>query len=112
MFLNSKQWFKQAVTVFLVGLILGLLVIAPSPVDAQTPTEDGLQRGRNADAARYTALAEFYGVQRGLDASAARYTAMAAHYGAIDVGLQRGLQADAARYTALAEYYMPSLTMR
>jgi hypothetical protein len=115
MFSNSfagKRWFTQAVTMLVVGFILGFLVMAPSVAEAQGPAEDGLQRGYNADAARYTALAEFYGVQRGLDASAARYTALAAHYGAIDVGLQRALQADAARYNALAEYYVPSLTMR
>ena len=113
MFSNSfagKRWFTQAVTMLVVGFILGFLVMAPSVVEAQGPADDGLQRGYNADAARYTALAEFYGVQRGLDATAARYMALAAHY--TDASLQRGLQADAARYNALAEYYTPSLTMR
>ena len=107
---DGKRRLTQVVTLLVVGFILGLLVMAPSPVEAQGPADNGLQRGYNADAARYTALAEFYGVQRGLDATAARYTALAAH--CTDAGLERGLQADAARYNALADYYAPSLTMR
>ena len=108
MFADSK-WFKQ---VMMVGFVLGLLVATLSPVEAQDPMDNGLQHGHRADAARYTALAEYYGIQRGLDATAARYAAMAVHYGAIDAGLQRGQHADAARYNALAEYYAPLLTMR
>jgi hypothetical protein len=110
--LGTKRWFKQVMMMIAVGFILGLMVVTPVSVEAQTSAEDGLQRGHDATAARYTALAEFYGVQQGLDATAARYTAMAAHYGAVDDGLQRGLQADAARYNALADYYAPLLTMR
>jgi hypothetical protein len=110
--LGAKRWFPQVVTVMVIGFILGLLMIAPSPVEAQGSVDDDLQRGHNATAARYTALAEYYAVQRGLDATAIRYNALAVHYGAIDAGLQCGLQADAARYNALADYYAPLLTMR
>jgi hypothetical protein len=44
-----------------------------------------LQRGIEASAARYVALAARHvaksdGIQRGIDASAARYSAMGAHY--------------------------------
>lgn len=44
--------------------------------------------------------------QRSLDADAARYTAMAEFYNAETSSIQRGLDADAARYTAMAKYYM------
>jgi hypothetical protein len=113
-----KRWFKRflvAVGILAVGLIVGILVITPPPAETQsaavvTENEDSIQRGIDASAARYTAMAKYYavkddGIQRGIDASAARYTAMAKYYAVKDDGLQRGIDASAARYTAMAEYY-------
>ncbi len=89
----SSQVFKRfSVTMMMlaVGLSVGSLLIAPLPAQAQpaaalTENEDSVQRGVDASAARYTALAAHYAVgnddvQRGVDASAARYTALAEHY--------------------------------
>ncbi len=58
--------------------------------------------------ARWTALGEPLrekdaAAQRGIDASAARYTALADdYYAAKNEDIQQGIDADAARYTALA----------
>jgi len=113
-----KRWFKRfsvAVGILAVGLILGSFVVTVPPAETQsaavvTENEDSLQRGIDASAARYTAMAASYaaendGLQRGIDASAARYTAMAASYAAENEGLQRGIDASAARYTAMAASY-------
>jgi 23S rRNA maturation mini-RNase III len=115
-----KRWFKRfliVIAILAVGLILSILVITPAPAETQSAAVfvenvDSLQRGRDADAARYNAMAEYYaakeaaGLQRGREADAARYTAMAEYYAAKEAaGLQRGREADAARYTAMAEYY-------
>jgi type II secretory pathway component PulM len=88
-----KRWFKRvlvAVGILAVGWILGSFVVTPPSAETQsaaaiTENEDSLQRGIDASAARYTAMAASYAVenddlQRGIDASAARYTAMAASY--------------------------------
>jgi hypothetical protein len=114
-----KRWFKRflvAMTILAVGLIVNILVITPPPAETQsaavvTENEDSLQSGIEADAARYTAMAEYYaakndGLQRSIDASAARYTAMAEYYAAKEEDrIRRSIEADAARYTAMAEYY-------
>ncbi|MDH7475004.1 MAG: hypothetical protein QHJ74_13525 [Anaerolineae bacterium] len=114
-----KQWLKPvvvAMTILAVGLIVGILVSTIPTAETQpaaivTENEDSLQRSIDADAARYTAMAEYYAaknesIQRGIDADAARYTAMGAFYAAKEeTSVQRGIDADAARYTAMAEYY-------
>jgi len=68
-----------------------------------------------ADAARYTAMAEFFaakeaaGIQRSHAADAARYTAMAEFFAAKEAaGIQRSRAADAARYNAMAKHYTAS----
>ena len=134
------NWFPVLTTILAVGLILAILVVAvprinTGPVSVASGNDAGLQRGLDASAARYTAMAEAYfaqqealqrsvdasaarytalaeayfgqqeALQRSFDASAARYTALAEAYGARSDNLQRGLDASAARYTALAEYY-------
>ena len=113
----GRRWFKRSlvtVTILVVGLIVGTLVIDPSPAETQSPavTEDeiNVQRGLEASAARYSGLAEYYAprpnsLQRGLEASAARYSGLAGYYTAREDSLQRGLEASAARYAGLAEYY-------
>ena len=95
-----------------IGLILSYLLIVPLPATFTAATvsgsESAIQLGLEADAIRYTTMAEFYAaqaesIQHSLSADAARYTAMAQYYTA---PFQRSLDADAARYTAMAEYYM------
>ena len=71
---------------------------------------DAIQRSLTADAERYTGMAEHYtrnSIQRGLDADAARYTGMAKHYAELETAqIQRSLDADANRYTLMAKYYL------
>ena len=62
-----KRWIKRflvAMTTLAVGLIVGILVITPPSAETQsaavvTENEDSLQRGIDASAARYTAMAEY-----------------------------------------------------
>jgi 2-oxo-4-hydroxy-4-carboxy--5-ureidoimidazoline (OHCU) decarboxylase len=112
-FMKERTMNKKPMLVVMFGIIGALVVSAFSLVAINNNNNKaGLQRGREADAARYTAMAESYaaqdgaGLQRGREADAARYTAMAVSYAAQDgAGLQRGREADAARYTAMAESY-------
>ncbi len=79
-----------------VGLILGIFLISLPPAETQsaavvTENEESVQRGIDASATRYSAMAEYYAakkdsVQRGIDASAARYSAMAEYYAAKAAG--------------------------
>jgi hypothetical protein len=112
----SKYLFKRrwvSVSVLAVGLLVGVLVLS-SPLASLlsdivvADTVDSIQRGIDADAARYTALAaqltsEAASVERGVDASTARYAALGVHFAAENEGIQRGIDASSARYTALAE---------
>jgi hypothetical protein len=62
-----KRWFKRflvATGILAVGLILGILVITPPSAETQsaavvTENEDSLQRGIDASAAQYSAMAEY-----------------------------------------------------
>ena len=114
----ANQWIKRlpfAVILLAVALTLSLVFANIQPVvrfgSVGTVNESSIQRGIEADAARYTAMANAYlaqkeAVQRGIEADAARYTAMANAYLAQKEADQRGIQADAARYTALANVYI------
>lgn len=100
---------------FLIVLgVLSLLLVAmviSSPL-SNTPTST--ERGRDADAARYRSMAEYYvmleepAFQRSRAADAARWTAMAERYQSVGEpqNLLRGRSADAARWTAMANYYL------
>jgi hypothetical protein len=63
-----KRWFKRflvAVGILAVGWILGSFVVTPPSAETQsaavvTENEDSLQRGIDASAARYTAMAASY----------------------------------------------------
>ena len=62
-----KRWFKRlvAVAILAVGLILGIFVITLPPAETQsaavvTENEDSVQRGIDASAAQYSAMAEYY----------------------------------------------------
>ncbi len=91
-----KQWLKPvvvAMTILAVGLVLSILVTTLPTTETRsaaviTEKENSVQRGIDASAARYTAMAEYYAakeedsVRRGIDADAARYTAMGTYYAA------------------------------
>jgi hypothetical protein len=100
----------QLAAVFLVGgvvlvavLVLAFLAIAPA---RSIESSDPGQRALEADAARWTAMGEFYAAQaeaeqRSMDAYEARNTGLAAHY---EAQQERVMNADAARLTGLAQY--------
>ena len=113
----ANKWTKRfpiAVIVLGVAALLSYLVTSPLPAihwgASISKSGSSIQRGWEADTARYTAMAEFYaaqaeGIQRGLKADAARYTAMTKHFAAPQESVQLSRQADTARYTAMAEFY-------
>jgi hypothetical protein len=114
----ANQWIKRlpfAVILLAAVLTLSLIFANHQPVvrfGLSAPVnESAAQRAINADAARYTAMAEAYlareaAALRGINADAARYTAMAEAYLAREAATLRGISADAARYTAMAEAYL------
>jgi len=114
----TEKWtkgFPIVLIILAVGLALSYLLISPLPVTLSSASvndsESSIQAGLEADAARYTAMAEFYAakaesIRLGQEADAARYTAMAEFYNASAASIQRGQEADAARYTAMANYYL------
>jgi hypothetical protein len=77
-----KRWFKRslvAVGILAVGLTVVSFVVTPPPAETESAAvvTDSIERGIDANAARYTALAASYAaehdaLQRGIDASAAR----------------------------------------
>ena len=79
---QTAQYTWVAAAFFIVTLILGAFAGIPR-VEAGS---DSIQRGIDADAARYQAMGEFYlakvqsDIQRGIDADAARYQAMGKFY--------------------------------
>jgi hypothetical protein len=74
-----------------------------------------MEQSRAADAARWTAMGEYYqsrveaeslNLERSRSADAARWGAMAVYYQELEKKSQeRGRAADAARWTAMAAYY-------
>ena len=115
---THHQWTKFlpfVVILLAAAMILTFAFLNVQPAvrlgSAGTFSENSLQRGIDADAARYTAMAKFYTVQNesiglGIESDAARYTSMATFYSAWRNELRQTHEADAARYTAMAEYYM------
>ena len=108
--MSTNRFFSLLVVMSLV-LIATLTVreaLATSAVGSDT---QNAQRAQAADAARWTAMAEYYtnaeAVQsRGQAADSAHWTAMSEYYQAQVQNLDRGQAADAARWTAMAEYYL------
>lgn len=112
---TANKWIKRTPITLLVTAIiitLSILVIPPLSVNLPSVSFSGsassVQLGLEADAARYTAMAEHFlgqkaSIQAGLESDAARYTAMAEFY--TGQSILAGLQADADRYTAMAKYY-------
>jgi hypothetical protein len=97
---------------FLIVLgVLSLLLVAmviSFPL-SNTPTSD--ERGRAADAARWTAMGEYFEkleesqLQRSQVADTARWEAMGEYY-LNQSRRERSQAADAARWTAMADYYL------
>jgi hypothetical protein len=107
-------------TVLAILVLVAVLVltvqeaIATSAVTSNEHVADSMERSREADTARWQAMADYYQkgnvqpMDRSRAADAARWEAMAEYYQmqAEAPNLQRGRAADAARWTAMAEYYL------
>lgn len=100
---------------FLIVLgVLSLLLVAMVISFPLSNTPTSADRGRAADATRWTAMGEYYEkleesqLQRSRAADTARWTAMVERYQSVEEAqnLQRGRAADAARWTAMADYYL------
>ena len=97
-------------------LLVAMAVSRPAPKPASTEDLDwparpviasddlAIQRGRQADAARLTAMSEYYQKQRSQEAYSARLTAQAGGY-QNEQAIQKGRLADALRWNAIAEYH-------
>lgn len=104
--------FKNRVLIVLGVLSLLLVAMVISFPLSNTPTS--AERGRAADATRWTAMGEYYEkleesqLQRSRVADTARWTAMVERYQSVEEAqnLPRGRAADAARWTAMADYYL------
>ena len=95
-------------------LLVAMAVSRPAPKPASTEdlswparpviaSDDlAMQRGRQADAARLTAMSEYYQKQRSQEAYSARLTAQAGQYQNAQA-MQKGRLADALRWKAIAE---------
>jgi len=113
----AHNWIKLlpfAVILLAVALTLSLVFANSQPVvrlgSPVSGSESSIQRGIEADAARYTAMAEYYNAQKesvalGIQADAARYTAMTDFYPAWRESLDRVHETDAARYTGMSAFY-------
>ena len=100
---------------FLIVLgVLSLLLVAMVISFPLSNTPTSAERGRAAEATRWTAMGEYYEsleesqLQRSRAADAARWTAMGERYQGVEEAqnLQHGRAADAARWTAMADYYL------
>ena len=104
--------FKNRFLIVLGVLSLLLVAMVISLPLSNTPTST--ERGRAADATRWTAMGEYYEkleesqLQRSRNADTARWTAMVERYQSVEEAqnLQRGRAADALRWTAMADYYL------
>ena len=101
--------FLVTMTVLAVGLIVGILVITPPPVESQSAaslaeTEVSLLRGIDASAARWNALGAHYAPDYEAIAAvnSARWNALGAYFTE-----SKARVADAARWNALGAHYAP-----
>jgi hypothetical protein len=97
---------------FLIVLgVLSLLLVAMVISIPLTNTPTSAERGRAAEAARWTAMGEYYEkleesqLQRSRVADTARWEAMGEYY-LNQSRRERSQSADAARWTAMANYYL------
>ena len=109
---------RLSIVLVLVALIsIAALTVQEAVATSMLNSNGNVQRmeqSRAADAARWTAMGEYYQsrveaesrhLERARSADAARWAAMAVHYQALDKSRERGRAADAARWTAMAAYY-------
>jgi hypothetical protein len=93
------------------AILAVLAVVTTFIAMPRVQVNSSLERGRQADAERYTALAEDYAAnvvgagERAIRAEAARLQGLADVYASRLAGRQRAAAAYAARLTALAEHY-------
>jgi hypothetical protein len=99
---------------FLIVLgVLSLLLVAMVSSFPLSNTPTSAERGRAADAARWTAMGEYYqqlngaqNMERSRAADSARWTAMGEYYVQLQAAqLQRSRAADTARWNAMVAYY-------
>jgi hypothetical protein len=101
-----KNRFLLAIGLFSLLLVAMAVVLPP----ANATTTSAIQRGREAYAARWTAMGEHYEklaesqLQRSRDADTARWEAMGEYY-LNQSRRERSQAADAARWTAMVERY-------
>jgi hypothetical protein len=107
------RWLRALVLVLAVALLTVVILMLARP--ATSPVSN-VQRGRAADAARYTALAEAYlgtgavSRARAMRAETARLQGLADYTLATrEAARHRAATAYAARYTGLAEVYLTKL---
>jgi hypothetical protein len=99
------------------GALAAVLVLTvQEAIAASAVTANDLERSREADTARWHAMAEYYknqadvqSLERSRTADTARWEAMAEYYqgGEEAQNLERGRAADAARWEAIADYFFP-----
>jgi hypothetical protein len=101
--------FKNRFLIFLGVLSLLMVAMVISIPLSNTPTSS--ERGRAAEAARWTAMGEYYEkleesqLQRSRVADTARWEAMGEYY-LNQSRRERSQAADAARWTAMADYFL------
>jgi hypothetical protein len=113
----ANRFFTSVVILAFVAVIALIVreAFATSTIalDPQALETQRLERSRAADAARWTAMGEYYeqlngaqNMERSRAADSARWTAMGEYYGNLEAAqLQRSRAADTARWNAMAEYY-------
>jgi len=112
----ANRFFKFGVILAFVAVIA--LTIREAVATSATALDPGaqeaqrLQRSRAAEAARWTAMGEYYEklngsqrIMRSRTADAARWTAMGDYYEKEESQIQRSRAVEAARWTAIGEYY-------
>ena len=109
--MSKNRLFSLLVVIGLVAVaaLTAREAYATSLVVQQAKEAQGIQRGHDAEAARWAALAKHYakgvqGIHRSRDPEAARWAAQAEYYAKEVQGIQRSRDAEAARWAALAEY--------
>ena len=109
--MSANRFFSLLVVMALM-LVVTLTVREAVATSAVLSEVQKAERAQAADAARWTAMGEYYQGfdvarrERSLAAETARWTAIGAYYSDLaEAQLQLSRAADAARWTAMSEYY-------
>ena len=104
--------FFALVVVMALAAVIALTVheavaTSASALDPQAPEAQRLERGRAADAARWTAMGEYYGQLEAAQLQRSRWNAMFEHHQNLEEAqsMERSREAETARWNAMAEYY-------